>query len=170
MNDGKLDRKMIRAIRSHPRNRFIPYSKMSLTNNYSLRTAKDQRPCFICGKFSSSVLDAPDDFFFICLSHTKDSSFCSIITIPITPTGSNKVTADEESEIEKLKKEISDLKEQLNKKETKETEAKTEEKKLETTAPPVPVVNVYKLHRSFLFMREEEKSKKEKLNLLKSLK
>ena len=89
---------------------------MPLSNNYSLRTAKDQRPCFICGKFASSVLDAPDDFFFICLSHCSDSGFCTVTTTII------KSEAHEDSEIDKLKMEISELKGQINKTDSKETD------------------------------------------------
>lgn len=75
-----------------------------MSNNYSLRTTRDQRPCFVCGKLSSSVLDAPDDFFFICLSHTKDSSFCTIESSGPVKFVKNKAG---EEEIATLKKEIS---------------------------------------------------------------
>ena len=129
---------------------------MPLSNNYSLRTAKDQRPCFICGKFTSSVLDAPDDFFFICLSHPNDSGFCTVVTTTII-----KSEAHEDSEIDKLKMEISELKGQINKTDSKETD------KQDTK---IDGPKVYKLHRSILYLREQEKSKKQKLNLLKSLK
>lgn len=142
---------------------------MPLSNNYSLKIAKDQRPCFICGKFSSSVFDAPDDFFFVCLSHTKDSGFCSIVKETQTAT---ETTDNEESEIELLKKEISELKGQLNRNESKEIEADAAAKKLEEpkiTIDP-PAKTVFKLHRSIFYLREQEKLKKEKMNLLKSLK
>jgi hypothetical protein len=141
---------------------------MPLSNNYSLRTAKDQRPCFICGKFSSSVLDAPDDFFFVCLSHTKDSGFCSVSITQV------ETKAHDESEIELLKREISELKGQLNKSVSNELETDVKTKVVEEPKNNVvqqePAKTVYKLHRSIVYLREQEKSKIERLNLLKRLK
>lgn len=141
---------------------------MPLSNNYSLRTAKDQRPCFICGKFSSSVLDAPDDFFFVCLSHTKDFGFCSVSITQV------ETKAHDESEIELLKREISELKGQLNKSVSNELETDVKTKVVEEPKNNVvqqePAKTVYKLHRSIVYLREQEKSKIERLNLLKRLK
>lgn len=67
---------------------------MSLCNNYSLKIAKEQRPCFICGKFSNSVLDSSDDFFFICLSHTKDSGFCTVSEVVEDSKESEQLTEE----------------------------------------------------------------------------
>ena len=125
---------------------------MPLSNSYSLKTAKDQRPCFICGKISSSVLDAPDDFFFVCLSHTKDGGFCTSSAVE------SAVGTGRECEIEKLKREISelkapkdkDLKESMDAKDVKEQ--KTEPKQTEGQGP-----KIYKLNRSILYLREQEK-------------
>ena len=174
MKDGKMDRKMILAINlrrtlisNDPRTTLLTISHhMPLSNNYSLRTAKDQRPCFICGKFSSSVLDAHDDFFFVCSSHLKDSGFCSVSEI-------STATKTEFSEIEQLKKEISEIKGQPNKSEANELEIESNKKPEEpktTNFIPEPAKAVFKLHRSILYLREQEKLKKEKLNLLKKLK
>jgi len=171
MKDGKMDRKMILAINlrrtlisNDPRTTLLTISHhMPLSNNYSLRAAKDQRPCFICGKFSSSVLDAPDDFFFVCSSHLKDSGFCSVSEI-------STATKTEFSEIEQLKKEISEMKRQGQSNELEiESNNKSEEPKTATVILE-PAKAVYKLHRSILYLREQEKLKKEKLNLLKKLK
>ena len=130
---------------------------MALSNSYSLKavSSKDQRPCFICGKFSSSVLDAPDDFFFVCLSHTKDTGFCTSLSDSVREDG---------NEIVKSKKEITESKtQQINKSDSKDSQKDEAPSKIE--GPPI-----FKLHRSILFLREQEKSKREKLNLLKNLK
>ena len=141
---------------------------MALSNCYHLKTATEQRACFVCGKLSSSVFDAPDDFFFICLSHTKDQSFCSIVF--------RINTNDEESEIQSLKLEIDGLKKQLSEK----SDIK-EENKNDTLINVIneirnspknnqEIVKQYKLHASFIYLREKEALKKEKWNLLKNLK
>lgn len=106
---------------------------------------------FICGKFSSSVLDAFDDFLFVCSSHLKDSGFCSVSEI-------STATKTEFNEIEKLKKENSEIKIESNKNELKELEIEIESKKnpeeaKTTNAIPLPAKSVYKLHRSILYLR-----------------
>ena len=59
---------------------MIPvHPRMALSNRYRLKRAAEGKPCFICGKGSEYVLDASDDFFYVCLSHVKDSSFCTTI-------------------------------------------------------------------------------------------
>ena len=125
----------------------------SLSNNYHLRTTKDSKFCFVCGKTSNFVLDAPDDFFFVCLSHTKDSGFCTMIGEVI------------ETDVEIVK---------MN---TENTELKGNEKLTESKLSlPLPAdvasgnVCTYKLHRSILFLRVQEKAKREKMNLLRKLK
>ncbi len=131
---------------------------MPLSNNYSLRTTnvKDQKPCFICGKSSNSVLDAHDDFFFVCLSHTKDVGFCSEPDVA-------KVSA--------LVPKHKSAEDKTTPKPSKDSEKTNPDPKPEAeTVPEPPKVFIYKLHRSILYLREEEKKRKEKVNLLKSLK
>lgn len=136
---------------------------MALSNFYSLRTAKDKRSCFICGKMSSAVLDAPDDFFFVCLSHLNDSGFCTSLVGPAVSQTENNESS------EKLKKDINDSKAQKDKESTDNLES-MESKNNSSEVVKIDGPKNYKLHRSILYLREQEKSKKEKLNLLKSLK
>ena len=115
-------------------------SSLPLSNVYKLKSTKDPRACFICGKSSTSVFDALDDFFFVCPSHVKDNGFCTIINQPTPPS-------KEESESDKEKEDDKEGDECL---------------KVE--------ILMYRLHRSILFLREREREKKDKVKLLKSLK
>lgn len=168
-----------------------------LCNKYFLKTTKDQKPCFICGKFGSSVLDAPDDFFFACLNHLKDSGFCTpiYVDVPATVEPPVKIATDEkEKELEKLKKEIEELKSQIGKSpngkdkigdtkadskpsttdDVKDKDKPKEPIKASTPTPPVRKIDHYQLHRSILYLREQQKLQqtraRAKLDLLKSLK
>lgn len=141
---------------------------MPLANKYSLKTAKELRPCFICGKFCTSVFDAPDDFFFVCLSHTKDSTFCTSDTAE--PEVKQLQKQAEDDEIEALKREIAELKTPKTEDKNDQKEQEKESPTKESITPPSSSPRFYKLHRSFAYLREQELIQKEKFKLLKSLK
>ncbi|KAJ2850103.1 hypothetical protein IWW36_002158 [Coemansia brasiliensis] len=50
-------------------------------NCYIQRTAAKEGLCFICNKFTSSLLmtehDTPRDWFYVCISHLDSQNFCS---------------------------------------------------------------------------------------------
>ncbi|CEP10530.1 hypothetical protein [Parasitella parasitica] len=52
-----------------------------LQNLYVARLVTQERPCFVCGKFTSVVLTSADnsnaDWFYVCRSHLGDFNFCS---------------------------------------------------------------------------------------------
>ncbi|KAI8641267.1 VPS4-associated protein 1 [Parasitella parasitica] len=52
-----------------------------LQNLYVARLVTQERPCFVCSKFTSAVLTSADnsnaDWFYICRSHLGDFNFCS---------------------------------------------------------------------------------------------
>lgn len=55
---------------------------LRLQNSYSLRTSQQDRPCFICNRFSNAVLTTDGlspDWFYICRPHLDDRGFCSVI-------------------------------------------------------------------------------------------
>ncbi|KAI7856240.1 VPS4-associated protein 1 [Circinella umbellata] len=52
-----------------------------IQNLYVARLTTNERPCFICNKFTAVVLTLADnsnhDWFYICRSHLGDTNFCS---------------------------------------------------------------------------------------------
>jgi hypothetical protein len=147
MKDGKMGLMTILALKESFSSlvtrlpmRKTEASSPPLSNIYKLKTTKDPRACFICGKASTSVFDAHDDFFFVCPSHVKDAGFCTIINQP-TPPSKEESESDKEKEDDKEGDEFSKVE-----------------------------ILMYRLHRSILFLREREREKKDKVKLLKSLK
>jgi hypothetical protein len=63
-------------------------------NLYTHRTASRESTCFICGKFTSAVFTHNDiDFFYVCLNHIKDPSFCKPANLPYQPTAPSAKTS-----------------------------------------------------------------------------
>jgi multidrug efflux pump subunit AcrB len=56
-------------------------SQQRLKNLYIARPTTQERPCFVCSKFTSVVLTSADnsnaDWFYICRTHLGDFNFCS---------------------------------------------------------------------------------------------
>lgn len=56
-------------------------SPQRLQNLYIARLTTQERPCFVCNKFTGVVLTSADnsntDWFYICRSHLGDFNFCS---------------------------------------------------------------------------------------------
>ncbi|KAI9013159.1 hypothetical protein BC832DRAFT_548913 [Gaertneriomyces semiglobifer] len=62
---------------------------MAGVNLYSKRTATKEAPCFICSKFTTTVLsNTTADWFYVCQGHIDDPSFCHIPdrTVPEAPS------------------------------------------------------------------------------------
>lgn len=150
--------------------------EMPLSNKYRLKKSAEFRPCFICGKTSECVFDSEDDFFFVCLNHTKDTGFCTPVLVEVKPA----VKPDDE--VTKLKAEIETLKSQLSAKDSK-TETSSEkpsEKTAEKTADrkdkePVKVeepkreISHYQLHKSILYLREKQQEERKRVSLINKM-
>lgn len=56
-------------------------SQQRLKNLYVARPTTQERPCFVCSKFTSVVLTSADnsnaDWFYVCRTHLGDFNFCS---------------------------------------------------------------------------------------------
>ncbi|KAI8146470.1 VPS4-associated protein 1 [Fennellomyces sp. T-0311] len=56
-------------------------SQQRIQNLYIARLTTNERPCFICSKFTAVVLTLADnsnmDWFYICRSHLGDTNFCT---------------------------------------------------------------------------------------------
>lgn len=104
---------------------------MSDNSKYTLKTATKPGSCFICYKSTTAVLNHPNDFFFVCLSHIQDPSFCTPIYAPgCSPSEiAAKKTRDEKEQKEKDKQEKEELEKQKKEKEAKQKEKEKEEKK-----------------------------------------
>jgi AAA-ATPase Vps4-associated protein 1 len=58
---------------------------MTLQNSYTVRIATQERPCFVCNKFTTTVLTSEDgasDWFYVCMPHLADTSFCRVVGLP----------------------------------------------------------------------------------------
>ena len=53
----------------------------TLQNLYVARLTTQERPCFVCSKFTNVVLTSADnsnsDWFYTCKTHLGDTNFCS---------------------------------------------------------------------------------------------
>ncbi|KAI7903745.1 VPS4-associated protein 1 [Cokeromyces recurvatus] len=60
---------------------MLESTQQRLQNLYIARLVTQERPCFVCNKFTGVVLTSADnsnaDWFYICKSHLGDSNFCS---------------------------------------------------------------------------------------------
>ena len=60
---------------------------------YSKKIATKANLCFICSKFTSTVLRNDSDYFYVCDNHLSDQSFCNPIVSP--EESSNQKTTPE---------------------------------------------------------------------------
>ncbi|KAI3644195.1 hypothetical protein MP228_010359 [Amoeboaphelidium protococcarum] len=56
-------------------------------NKYEVKTATRESPCWVCGKFTTTVFTHKDlDFFYVCPGHLTDTQFCKpFIPTPLAP-------------------------------------------------------------------------------------
>ncbi|KAG2231520.1 VPS4-associated protein 1 [Thamnidium elegans] len=131
-----------------------------LQNLYIARLTTQERPCFICNKFTGVVLTSADntnaDWFYICRSHLGDFNFCTKVGGPKTKSSiesKKQVVNDRPIESDSVvelvssigsawkswrapKKSEEDGKDDKKKEEKKEEEKKEEEKKEEEKKEP----------------------------------
>lgn len=88
-----------------------------MQNVYRARLATQERPCFVCSKFTPVVLTSADesntDWFYVCRSHLGDHNFCTRIggePKPASrPTSPRKKLDDREPESDSVKDLISTI-------------------------------------------------------------
>ncbi|KAI9480734.1 MAG: VPS4-associated protein 1 [Benjaminiella poitrasii] len=82
---------------------MLASTQQRLQNLYIARLVTQERPCFVCSKFTGVVLTSADnssaDWFYICKSHLGDSNFCSKLGGSPKP---NKNVQQQEAKKEKL--------------------------------------------------------------------
>lgn len=134
-----------------------------LQNLYIARLTTQERPCFVCSKFTSVVLTSADnsnaDWFYICRAHLGDFNFCSKIgasspkQAPKSPT-KKEFLADRPVESDSVVDLVSSIgsawkswrgpKKEEDKKEDKveekkEDKVKEKEEKMEKSTPTTPI-------------------------------
>ncbi|GAO48466.1 DUF1742-domain-containing protein [Saitoella complicata NRRL Y-17804] len=136
------------------------------TNLYHKRTAANDKPCFICKKFTTTVLITPDqsDFFYACNSHLSDTGFATPV-VDKEAEAKKAREAEIEKEVERLKKKHAEK--QLKKDKDTDKDADSDKKKDDTnndkkedkpssptaTPTPAPDPRVFTLHRQIYAMR-----------------
>ncbi|CAG8581614.1 14372_t:CDS:2 [Acaulospora morrowiae] len=149
-------------------------TSQTLQNLYTHRTATSERPCFVCGKFTSAVLTTGNglDWFYTCVSHLNDRGFAS--PVPLVEPEPVKITeptskGEKEKENEKKKEGKDEQKFEDSK------EEKCEEKGGKEVKPPSLSIKPkqYTLHRDFFYLREsnlkKKRQEKEAQEMLKQL-
>ncbi|KXN71144.1 hypothetical protein CONCODRAFT_17089 [Conidiobolus coronatus NRRL 28638] len=143
-------------------------------NQWELKTTKNEGTCFICSKFTTGCLVykfGQIDWFFTCLSHLEDPGFARVLPGLDEPKSSN-VKAEENKDSDNSKKDDkakTDENSEKDKDKEDKTEEKKEEKPEEKKVPEVKLPKIYQLHRSILYLRENQlklKSNKVKLGQL----
>jgi hypothetical protein len=61
---------------------------------YCRKTAVKDQLCFICSKFTSTVLRNDSDHFYVCDNHLMDSTFCKIIYSPATVSSATEAATE----------------------------------------------------------------------------
>ncbi|KAI8047127.1 VPS4-associated protein 1 [Gilbertella persicaria] len=82
---------------------------MSLQNLYIARLTTQERPCFVCSKFTNVVLTSADnsnsDWFYVCKTHLGDTNFCSKLGGPKQTLVKNEVALKKEAALANRKPE-----------------------------------------------------------------
>ena len=135
-------------------------------NKYTHRTATKESTCWVCGKFTTAVLTSNDqDWFYVCLNHINDISFCKPIAPPTataTPPAPVAATSLKSNAASGKKDEKSDAKKDGN--ETKKDEKSgtssvtTPAAELKPATPTGP--KQYILDTKIFFLREDYHRKK----------
>jgi hypothetical protein len=99
---------------------------------YDRKTAGKEGCCFVCNKFTTTVLKSDSDWFYCCLGHLNDYSFCTIL---------KKENGQQENQSEEGQK----------KSDPKPADANP----LEVTTR----IDRVRLHSNFLYLREKQRKK-----------
>ncbi|GAA5810470.1 hypothetical protein MFLAVUS_003891 [Mucor flavus] len=161
-----------------------------LQNLYIARLTTQERPCFICNKFTGVVLTSADnsnaDWFYICRSHLGDFNFCTKVGGPKVKSpieAKKQVVKDRPVESDSVVELVSsigsawkswrapkkseedgknDKKEEEEKKEEKE-EKKEEPTSAPTSAPTSPTTQQpirFIIQKDYFYLRQREYQKK----------
>ncbi|BFZ61784.1 hypothetical protein YB2330_002860 [Saitoella coloradoensis] len=136
------------------------------TNRYHKRTAANDKSCFICKKFTTTVLITPDqaDFFYACNGHLSDTGFATPV-VDKEAEAKKAREAEIEKEVERLKKKHAEKQSKKDKdskdsdsekikddaKDDKKWVDKSSSRPQTPTAAPDP--RVFTLHRQIYAMR-----------------
>ncbi|KAL0077666.1 VPS4-associated protein 1 [Phycomyces blakesleeanus] len=125
-------------------------------NLYVARLTTQERPCFVCSKFTSVVLtsadNSNDDWLYVCRSHLGDTNFCDKLggkpAQPVSPRLKKTNLEDRKPESDSVGDLVASIgsvwkswrgsKEEKDDKGDKEKENKDEEKKKEEEVPATP--------------------------------
>ncbi|RGB26212.1 VPS4-associated protein 1 [Rhizophagus diaphanus] len=158
-----------------------------LINLYTHRIATTDKPCFICNKYTSSVLRTDNglDWFYTCESHLSDRGFATPIPepepepkLPVVQSTRVSISQKDDSSKSKSDPDINQEKDKSNdstKVESKQQEGsednvkeQTEDKQQVATPKspekPQPPKSTkpkqYKLHSNIFYLREDKLNKK----------
>lgn len=163
-----------------------------MENKYRHRTATTEGTCFVCSKLTSAVFQSSSDFFFVCLTHIRDSSFCRKI---IEETEQVPEKIGEEKKIEKAKavpktdaktdkksdKKPVEIKEDKEKEESSKNKIDDEGESIpdspdsasQDIKQSMPAIQYFKICSQFMYLRERHYKQiaaaKKKRELLESL-
>ncbi|CAO3630602.1 unnamed protein product [Cunninghamella echinulata] len=155
-------------------------SAAKIKNLYIARLTAQERPCFVCSKFTSVVLtsadNSNDNWFYTCRSHLGDFHFCSRITDPSSPKPTKQKTTSEklkdkqpesDSVVDLVSSIGSAFKSWHNKdeKEGKDVDKINEQKSSSPSSPSPsspssPVPPRFILQRDYFYLRQREYIKK----------
>ncbi|KAI9011955.1 AAA-ATPase Vps4-associated protein 1-domain-containing protein [Phycomyces nitens] len=148
-------------------------------NLYVARLTTQERPCFVCSKFTSVVLtsadNSNDDWLYVCRSHLGDTNFCDKLggrsPQPVSPRLKKTNLQDRPPESDSVGDLVASIgsvwKNWRGTKEENKEEEKKEEKKEEkveeevpptTTSSPTPIRFV--LQKDYFYLRQREYIKK----------
>ncbi|CAG8455385.1 16633_t:CDS:2 [Funneliformis mosseae] len=152
-----------------------------LINLYTHRITTADKPCFICNKFTTSVLRTDNglDWFYTCESHLSDRGFATPVPEPKPePTivvQSTKIKGSQKEDSAKSKSDSATNQEEKDKskeptKEGKEEEKEEKKEEKQQVATPKPSIKPqpprptkpkqYVLHRNIFYLRQDNLNKK----------
>jgi hypothetical protein len=122
-----------------------------LLNDYTVKQATSEKPCWVCFKPSKYFLLASNesDFFFVCQGHLKDRSFCRDVALQSLKGDAKEVKRDAK-EVKGDAKEV-------------KGDAKDTQKEAEKQQKPEPNIKArYVLQSNFMYLRQQKYSGKRK--------
>ncbi|EPZ37043.1 kinase-like protein [Rozella allomycis CSF55] len=130
-----------------------PSSSRSYISFSEVKTNED-RTCFICNKLTNNVLRNDEDFFFVCVGHLDDNSFCKKVYVQVkNPKYKEKIT----TETEKNENTDERVETKTNTKGKDVTKKKNEKEiKKEEESEFIDQLSHYNLDRNILYLRERQ--------------
>ncbi|TPX38522.1 hypothetical protein SeMB42_g06691 [Synchytrium endobioticum] len=126
----------------------------AIRNVYLHRTADRDGPCWVCSKTSAACLtNEQGDWFFVCVNHLSDASFCTSLDPPVPiPTKSPLNASMPKSKGKSTSKDPATAHANVT--------ASTESSPAHPSPPKPTGPKGFALKSSFMFLRENEKKKK----------